>query len=49
MECENIYCVYCKNNKCLLERITIDISGLCQECIYATIDNKILEKAKNEF
>lgn len=48
MECENIYCVFCKNNKCLLNKISIDISGLCKDCIYVDIAKEVLEQAKKE-
>ena len=49
MVCENNYCVYNSDNECILEKISIDTLGMCTECIYPDIDEKILKKYKNEF
>ena len=48
MECENSFCIYQSQGKCLLDNISIDISGMCTECIYPDIDEKILNKAKSK-
>ena len=48
MRCENSYCIYQKNGKCILSEISIDNLGMCTECIYPDIDEKILNKAKSE-
>ena len=48
MNCENIYCIYCKNNKCTIKDVSLDIQGICQDCIYVTIDSEVLQKYKDE-
>ncbi len=48
MECENNFCIYQSNNSCILENISIDSLGICTECIYPDIDEKILSEAKLE-
>ena len=49
MNCENNMCVYWNENKCMLEEISIDISGSCQDCIYVDIDEKILKAERKKF
>lgn len=49
MNCENNYCVYNSENKCILDEISIDAVGMCAECIYPNIDKQILDKYKNKF
>lgn len=49
MNCENDLCVYNSKGKCIIEEISVDSSGMCAACIYPNIDEKILEKAKNNF
>ena len=34
MKCENYFCVYQDNGKCILDEINIDIMGQCDSCIY---------------
>ena len=46
MDCDNCFCVYNFNGKCILENITINVYGMCEECIYPDIDKEALEKAK---
>ena len=46
MECENVFCIYESNGKCILEEITIDISGSCSDKIYIDIDDKTIIQAK---
>ncbi len=48
MRCEYEFCIYNKNNKCLLENINIDSLGLCADCILPDIDPSILQQAKNK-
>ena len=49
MECENYLCVYNDNNKCILDKITLDTTGLCLECIYVSISDEDIKKAKEAF
>lgn len=48
MNCENNYCIYESNGKCLLDEIGIDSLGMCTECIYPDIDEEILNQAKSK-
>lgn len=46
MNCENYFCIYNFKNKCIVENISINIYGMCGDCIYPDIDKQILEDAK---
>ena len=46
MTCENIFCIYQRNNECILEEISLDIMGICDNCIYVHIDTKMLNELK---
>lgn len=46
MNCENKFCIYQSKGKCILEEIDIDSLGMCADCIYPDIDEKILNQAK---
>ncbi len=46
MTCENIFCIYQRNNECILEEISLDIIGICDNCIYVDIDTKMLNELK---
>lgn len=48
MKCENEYCVYWKNNRCILDEISLDILGACKCCIYVDIDNDVLEQYRKK-
>ncbi len=43
MKCENVYCVYYKKGKCILKRIAVDVSGMCDCCILVKVEEEILE------
>ncbi len=46
MTCENIFCIYQRNNNCLLEEIKVDITGACADCIYVNIGQRKLKELK---
>ena len=48
MVCLNEFCIYQKDNNCLLDTIELDINGCCEECIYADIPPKVLEYEKEK-
>ncbi len=48
MNCENYLCIYENNGQCILDKIELDIVGLCKECIYIDISNKDLKTKKQE-
>ncbi len=48
VKCENNFCIYQKNESCLLEFVELDIQGQCKECIYINIENEMLEELKEQ-
>ena len=46
MECLNNFCIYGKDNECMLDEIELDVNGCCEECIYANIPTEVLEYEK---
>ena len=47
MKCENIFCVYNKDNECITEP-EIGINGFCEACIYVDAEREYLDKLKAE-
>ena len=39
-------CIYQKDGECELEEISIDVSGMCQDCIYPNIDEELIKTLK---
>ncbi|MDP4120057.1 MAG: hypothetical protein Q8876_03255 [Bacillota bacterium] len=48
MYCENLFCIYFENEKCTLDEISLNIQGLCQECIYVSIYKEILNEERQK-
>ncbi len=48
IKCENEFCIYCKNNKCILDVIQIDSMGICSECIRISIEKNQLNYMKRK-
>ena len=48
MKCENVFCIYEEKGKCILDNISIDVSGACTDCIYIDIDEEVIRTLKNE-
>lgn len=46
MNCENGFCIYQSDGNCTHQKIRLDRSGMCMDCIYPDIDEEILEQAK---
>ncbi|MBQ9355592.1 MAG: hypothetical protein IJT84_07950 [Clostridia bacterium] len=46
MKCENYFCIYETNGNCILKEISLDVNGICEECIYPSISQELLEKEK---
>ena len=46
MECDNKYCIYQKNSRCLIEKVTINGLGMCDNCILISLDKDFLETEK---
>lgn len=43
MKCQNNLCIYWKNSMCILNEITLDERGICQECICVNISENLLK------
>lgn len=48
MECENHFCIDCKEHRCRLDTISLDIRRNCQDCIYVSLSEKDLQQAKEK-
>ena len=46
MRCDNNFCIFQEQGKCILSKISVDELGMCSECTYPEIDEKILTEAK---
>ena len=46
MDCENHFCIYNFEKKCIIENISVNIYGMCQDGVYPDIDKEVLEEAK---
>ena len=46
MNCENILCIYQSEGICTLDKISINLCGMCAACICPDIDENILKEAK---
>ncbi len=42
MRCENVFCIYWKDDACCLKNVSLDIQGMCKECEYVSVDEKDL-------
>ena len=45
--CENEFCIYQKQGKCILENVQLDIQGNCTDCTYINIEEDSLNNLKN--
>lgn len=41
MECENYFCVYQEDGRCVLTSVRLDVQGRCKACIYLPLDDKL--------
>ncbi len=48
LRCENMFCIYQNDNRCVLDDIDLDIQGSCMDCIYVNIDKKLLDELKEK-
>lgn len=46
MNCDNIFCVYNLEKNCSIDNVTMDANGMCQDCIYINLEDKILNQQK---
>ena len=47
MQCENDFCIYWASGNCILEEVSLNGQGVCQECILVEIAENVL-KAKRK-
>ena len=43
MLCENYLCRYWDNDKCILENVSLDVLGVCKDCIYVKVDRDTID------
>lgn len=48
MNCENCFCIYYENGQCLLENISLNILGMCENCVTINIDEETLQKEREK-
>lgn len=48
MFCENIFCVYWKEHQCILDSITINSQGICNEYIEVVIEEELLQERREK-
>ena len=48
MECENSLCIYERDRKYILEKIFVNMLGICDDCIYPSIDDEVLNSLKEK-
>lgn len=46
--CENEFCIYQKQNKCVLKSVQLDIQGNCENCLYINIEEDTLTHLKEK-
>ncbi len=46
MDCENQFCVYQKEGKCLLDEISVNCIGMCEDYRYINMSETLLDKIK---
>ena len=48
MDCANDYCIYNKGYECVLESLSINALGMCNDCIIVDIGKDLLEQEKEK-
>lgn len=48
MNCDNCFCIYFKQGQCILEKISLNNLGSCENCIYIDIDEETLQKEREK-
>lgn len=47
INCDNIFCIYNKDLKCILKNIHLHINGSCSDSIYPDIPEAVLHRQKD--
>lgn len=48
MRYENDFCIYWSGNVCQLEQISLDVRGVCQECIFVELEEFFLKEQREK-
>ena len=48
MNCANRFCIYWSDDKCILDSVSLDITGLCEDCIYVNIEESVLQAYRKQ-
>ena len=48
LSCENEFCIYQKQGRCILESVQLDIQGNCVECIHINVEENVLKDLKEK-
>ena len=46
--CENLFCIYWEENQCILNNISLDVQGNCQDGIYVDLKKITLTEARKQ-
>jgi hypothetical protein len=46
MDCDYEYCIYNRERKCLVEKVSINDIGMCDSCMIVTLDKEFLVTEK---
>ncbi|MCL2842332.1 MAG: hypothetical protein FWE28_02540 [Oscillospiraceae bacterium] len=48
MKCRLNYCIYNRDNTCLIEEVQLDELGMCQECMIVSLPEQELNMRKEQ-
>lgn len=48
IDCENFFCIYWRDRQCILDSISIDCLGICEDYTMVDIDEDYLRKKRTE-
>ena len=46
--CENEFCIYQWEHRCKLECISLDITGMCEQCVHILVSKSELKAYKDK-
>ena len=46
LSCDNKFCIYQKQETCILEKVELDTGGNCVDCIYINVEENTLNGLK---
>lgn len=48
MKCECTYCVYWQEGLCILDHISVNDRGYCDDCIFVSVDENVLNQQRQK-